>query len=115
MHELGIMESAFKLALAELGRHESKTVARMTLRIGELAAVDPVSLRFAFDAIRPGTPLEQAELVVEIVQGRAICAKCNEEFTTKSNGILKCPACGEYTGRITAGREIDLARLELTN
>ncbi|MEX0324081.1 MAG: hydrogenase maturation nickel metallochaperone HypA [Puniceicoccaceae bacterium] len=113
MHELGIMESAFKLALGELDRHEAKSVSCMVLRIGELAAVDPVALRFAFDAIRPGTALEQAELVIETVQGKAICNKCNEEFTTKSYGILKCPKCGEYTGRLTAGREIDLARLEL--
>ena len=113
MHELGIMESAFKLALGELDKHRAKMVCRMTLRIGELAAVDPVALRFAFDAIKPGTAFENAELVIEHVAGRAICDKCNEEFATKSMGILKCPSCGEYTGRITAGREIDLARLEL--
>lgn len=113
MHEMGIMESAFRLVMQELERHRAKSVKRMTLRIGELAAVDPVALRFAYDAIKVGTPLAGAELAIETVAGKAVCTKCNDEFTTRSAGILKCPRCGEYTGRLTAGREIDLARLEL--
>jgi hydrogenase nickel incorporation protein HypA/HybF len=113
MHELGIMESTLELAMREVERHQAKTVQTITLRIGELTAVETDALRFAFEALKPGTPMENARLVVEAVPGRALCKACSHEFATGANGFLGCPQCGAYTGCLTAGREIELARLEL--
>ena len=113
MHEVGIAESAVRAALVELERHGARRVRAMGLRIGKLAAVDGEALRFAFAAITPGTALEGIELSIEAVEPMAWCAACEKPFTAEGGLILKCPECGDYSGDLRSGREIELARLEL--
>lgn len=113
MHELGIAESALRAALAQMEAHGAGRIRSITLRIGRLAAVDPEALRFAFAAISPGSPAEGAELVIEQVETRVHCPHCNENFTTESPAFFRCPRCGEISGELRGGREIELARLEL--
>ena len=113
MHELGIAESAAKAAIAEMERHGARRITELTLRIGRLAAVDPEALRFAFESIRPGTALERAELLIETVDARAWCPQCKREFEPAGGVFFKCPDCGNFTGELRSGREIELARLEL--
>ena len=113
MHELGIAESAAKAALAEMRRNGGQRITALTLRIGELAAVDAEALRFAFEAVSNGTALDGAELAIESVPGIAWCADCRAAFTTAGGIFFKCPKCGNFSGELRSGREIELARLEL--
>jgi Zn finger protein HypA/HybF involved in hydrogenase expression len=46
MHELGIAESVLEIVRAEVARHPGTRPAKVALRIGELAAVEPSSLEF---------------------------------------------------------------------
>lgn len=113
MHELGIAESALRAALTEMEARGSDRILNVRLRIGDLAAVDPEAMRFAFAAVTAGTAAEGARLEIEHVAVVAWCGTCHEEFTTASRGFFKCPRCGNYAGELRAGREIELARLEL--
>lgn len=113
MHELGIAEAGLRAALEEMERQGANRILSLTLRIGELAAVDPESLRFAFAAITPGTPAEGATLLIEAVPGLAWCAPCSDNFPTEGIGFFTCPRCGRFSGTLKQGREIELARLEL--
>jgi hydrogenase nickel incorporation protein HypA/HybF len=113
MHELGIAESALSAALKEMEKAGAKQILSVTLRIGDLAAVDPEAMRFAFEAVTQNTAAEGASLEIKCVEGAAWCAICSEVFTTSSAAFCKCPRCGNYSGDLRAGREIELARLEM--
>ena len=113
MHELGIAQSALRAAITEMETRGSRRILCLQLRIGELAAVDPEAMRFAFEAVTAGTPAAGARFEIERVAPVAWCGKCHEEFMTASRGFHKCPRCGNYAGELRAGREIELARLEL--
>jgi hydrogenase nickel incorporation protein HypA/HybF len=113
MHELSIaarvVEEAAERCLAAGGRQ----VAAVTLRIGRLAGVDPASLRFGFELLRAGTPLESADLRIVDVPVRVWCPTCAAEVDLPGIQRLACPLCGTASGDIRAGRELDLESLEI--
>lgn len=113
MHELGIAQSALGLVLDQLRAHAATRVAGITLRIGSLAGVDEESLRFAFSTLLPGTAAEGAQVTIEAVEARAHCAACGIEFPASDGFLFACPQCGEFSGDVRQGRELDLARVEL--
>ncbi|NDV63082.1 hydrogenase maturation nickel metallochaperone HypA [Puniceicoccales bacterium CK1056] len=113
MHELGIAESALKAAIVEMEKQKAIRILSLTLRIGELAAVDPQAMEFAFKTVTLGTPAEGATLEIDHVAPIAWCRDCSESFSTDSIAFFKCPRCGNYSGELKQGREIELARLEL--
>ena len=65
MHELGIAESILTAVRTELAGHPGAIPVKIGLRIGDLAAVDPASLRFCFEAITMGTEWHPLTLDIE--------------------------------------------------
>ncbi len=108
------MESAVASALA-LAREQGATrVHRIVLRIGALAGVEPASLRFAFEAVTLHTPAAGAALDIDTVPARARCADCDLQFGAAPGFIFLCPACGRPSGELLQGRELVLARVEMS-
>jgi hydrogenase nickel incorporation protein HypA/HybF len=114
MHEAGIMESALAIVGREARTHGAARVERVTLRVGAISGAEPEALRFAFEALSPGTIAAGAELVIEIVPARAHCAECNADFTIESGFLFECPKCRAFSGDVRSGRELDLSRLEFS-
>jgi hydrogenase nickel incorporation protein HypA/HybF len=114
MHEVGIMTSAMDAVLEQARAHGAKRVHRIVLRIGALAGVEPESLRFAFEVVTRETIAAEAALEVTAVPARAYCATCAEEFAVESGYIVSCPRCGQLSGDLRQGRELELARIEMT-
>jgi hydrogenase nickel incorporation protein HypA/HybF len=112
MHEVGIMESALTVIAQQAAANGADRVSRIVLRVGRLAGVDEAALRFAFDALVPGTVAAEAVLEIENVPARAHCASCHRDFAATSGFILACPHCHAFSSDIRAGRELDIARLE---
>jgi len=113
MHELGIMESAINTVLEQASLLEAKKVIRIVLRIGSLAGVEPDSLRFAFDVVTRSTIAEGALLEICDVPARAYCRSCKEEFGVDSGFIFTCPTCGELSGQLHQGKELELKQIEM--
>ena len=112
MHELSIMQSALSLALDQAKQAKAVRVHKIRLRIGALSGVVPDALQFAFEALTPGTLAEGAELTVEHVPARFWCVTCTREF--QSNDMFaECPDCHSLSGELRAGREMELASLEI--
>lgn len=112
MHEVGIMESALAVIGQQAAANGASRVTRVVLRIGRLSGVDLDALRFAFDALVPGTSAADAILEIESVAARAHCRACHRDFTATTGFILACPHCRAFSSDIRAGRELDIARLE---
>ncbi|MBN8527340.1 MAG: hydrogenase maturation nickel metallochaperone HypA [Planctomycetes bacterium] len=109
MHEVGIIRSTLDAAADASGGAD---VAAVHLRIGALTGVVPAALQHAWTALRAGTVCEEARLAIEIVPGRCHCAPCAAVFASSAL-IPACPHCGRPPDAILAGRELELATLEL--
>jgi len=112
VHELSIMESALSLVLDQARQAGARQVLVIRLRIGALSGVAPDALQFAFEALAPGTLAEKAELAIEPVPARFWCADCRREFVS-DDLFAECPGCGRPTGELRAGRELEVASLEI--
>lgn len=114
MHEVGIMESALDAVLSQARSHSAQRVHRIVLRIGALSGVDPEALRFAFDAVAQNTIAAGAALQIDDVPALAHCAACNADFGISSGFIFACPRCGDFSGKVRQGRELELFRVEMS-
>ena len=112
MHELSIMQSALSIALEQARQAGGTRVHSIRLRIGALSGVVPDALEFAFEALTPGTLAEHAKLAIEHVPARFWCAKCACEFQADEM-FAECPECHTLSGEIRAGREMEVASLEI--
>jgi len=108
------METAIEAVVAQAREHDATQIHRIVLRIGALSGVDPDALRLAFDATVRGTPAAGAELELETVPARGRCVDCDLEFGVESDYIFTCPRCGRISGELVQGREMELARIELS-
>ena len=113
MHELSIMKDALELALEQAEQARATRVHLVRLRVGALSGVVPDALQFAFETLREGTLAESAELAIESVPARFWCATCAREFQA-DDLMAQCPVCQSPSAELRAGRELELAALEVT-
>jgi hydrogenase nickel incorporation protein HypA/HybF len=104
MHELAITQSVVDAVTERTG---SAPVAAVRVRVGRLAGVVPDAMRFCFELVTAGTPVEGAVLEIEQPEGRGRCRTCGEEFLLPDL-VLLCP-CGSADVEVLAGRELAVA------
>ena len=79
--------------------------------IGELAAVDPELLVYAWEAVVAGGPDAGARLEVEWHPVKQTCAACGETAEREPGSWLRlCPKCGRPV-RVEGGDELDVLQL----
>lgn len=111
MHELSIAVSLIEAAV-EAAANEEGTVRAVHLRLGALSGVIAEALESAYQLARVGTPLEQAELIIEPVPVVVRCGRCRNERELPALDTLGCPACGAAE-EVVQGRELEITALEL--
>ena len=112
MHEVGIAASVLDAVRAEVAARPGRRAVSVHLRIGELAGVDPESLRFGFQALVRDSDLDPLALEVDFVARKQRCLACRQTFAP-DRYTLECPACGSLQGECTAGDELDIASIVL--
>ena len=70
MHEIGIAASVLDVVRKEIAARPGARAIVVGLRIGDLAGVDPESLRFGFDALVKDSDLDPLQLEVEYLAAR---------------------------------------------
>jgi hydrogenase nickel incorporation protein HypA/HybF len=113
MHEVGVIQGALDLAIAEAGRQGAHHIHRITLRVGRLAGVEPEALAFAFEVVTAGTMAEGARLEIEAVPVVCHCPDCRDEFRP-ADFVFACPRCGGLSLEVRHGDELELATLEVS-
>jgi hydrogenase nickel incorporation protein HypA/HybF len=113
MHEISIVQSMLDMALEKAQASKATRIHRLRVRIGAMAGVVPEALEFAFEALREGTPAAHARLEIENVPVSYWCERCNAEFTPKDL-LSDCPRCGQASGQMRAGLELDLVSIEVS-
>jgi hydrogenase nickel incorporation protein HypA/HybF len=105
MHELSLAGDIVRMVEAASAREQFRRVARLRLEAGALAGVEPEALRFALDAMAPGTCLEGAQITIDEPPGSAWCPHCAASVAVASRAD-PCPDCGNYPLRATGGTEL---------
>jgi hydrogenase nickel incorporation protein HypA/HybF len=108
VHELAITQGVVEAVTARTGE---VPVAAVRLRVGRLSGVVPDALRFCFELVTAGTPLDGAVLEIEQPEGRGSCRSCGEEFVL-SDLVLLC-SCGSADVEVLAGRDLAVASVVL--
>ncbi|GAB6178307.1 hydrogenase maturation nickel metallochaperone HypA [Desulfobaculum senezii] len=115
MHEMSIAQSLISIIKEEMEKHGLTTLRRVRVKHGKLAAIVPESLHFAFEACTLGTPLEGAELDMEVIPLILECGECGLRFSPEEPDALfvPCPDCGEGIGhKVLQGKELYLDNME---
>ena len=110
MHELSLAEEIVRMVEDSAVRERFSRVATLKLEAGVLAGVEVTSLRFALEAMVPGTCLEGAALLIDEPPGRAWCNACAAGVTITSRAD-PCPVCDGYPLKVLQGdvlRVVDL-------
>jgi len=110
MHELSIADAVVQIAARHAG--PGRRVARVELKVGSLRQVVPQALEFAFGLVAEGTPVEGAELVLEVVTAAGRCRACGTESELPAFPLL-CAACGSADLELIRGEELLVDALEL--
>ncbi len=110
MHELSIAHSIMSIAERSLPAGSDGVITGVNIQVGELSGIETEALLFAFSAIKSGTVLEAAELLIEIIPGEARCTDCDTVFPLHSFGTA-CPNCQGYLLNILRGKELKVLSL----
>jgi hydrogenase nickel incorporation protein HypA/HybF len=108
MHELAITQSVVDAVTERVGDARVTTVR---VRVGRLAGVVPDAMRFCFELVTVGTPLDGAALEIDQPEGRGHCRTCGAAFVL-ADLILLC-SCGSADVEVVAGRELAVASVVL--
>jgi hydrogenase nickel incorporation protein HypA/HybF len=102
MHEVSVMSSILEQVLAELKKYDVVSVKELELVVGELTFLSYDPLRFAYEIMTRGTPLEGAELKMIPEEIEVQCPSCGyrgrvdyleDEAYHFSVPVLHCPKC----------------------
>lgn len=113
MHELGLAEEIYRVCRSSLASHGPGKILSVRLAIGELAAVEPELLHYAWRAVTEDGPHAGAGLEIEWRRARQRCSQCGSDAQREPGGWLSvCASCGGLL-RVSGGRELDVLDLEV--
>jgi hydrogenase nickel incorporation protein HypA/HybF len=109
MHELSICTSV--AAIVE--EHAAgRPVDRVVLDVGHLRQVVPDTLRYSWEVVVSGTPLEGSTLEINHIPAVIECRACGTA-TTIDVPVFRC-RCGSTDVDVTSGQELLVRSLELS-
>lgn len=113
MHEFSLIQGIIDSVLPVAREHGATKVTAIALDIGRLTEVERECMDFAFSAVTDGDPLfDGAELSMRFIEPRSKCLDCGHEFE-HDRFHRSCPACGSDVTSIVAGRELNIASMEI--
>ena len=112
MHELSLAAGILQMLEQTRARDPFERVAHLRLEAGALSGVELSALRFALDAIAPGTCLEHAKIDIDEPAATAWCKPCGQSVAIRSR-LDPCQVCGEFQLQVTSGTELRVMELQV--
>lgn len=112
MHEASLAGGVLQLIEQAAARETFARVTHLRLEAGRLAGVEPRALRFALEALAPGTLLEGACIDIEEPPGEAWCMDCSCTVQIAQRGDA-CAHCGGYRLQPTGGTELRVIDMQV--
>jgi hydrogenase nickel incorporation protein HypA/HybF len=110
MHELSIAMGIVRIAEDACSEQSASRVDVIELEIGELSGIERSSLEFAWPLAVKDTRLQEAERVIDWIDGKGKCLECGAQYDLHSL-YDSCPECKGYFKDITAGKELRVKSL----
>jgi len=111
VHEMGIAIEVYRACRETIEEHGGGRLKGARLAVGELSAVEPELLVFAWEAVVCESPDIGAELEVVWCPADQRCTNCGEVKERAEGSWMKlCPDCGMPL-QITGGDELDVLDL----
>jgi hydrogenase nickel incorporation protein HypA/HybF len=110
MHEASLAAGILKLVEDAAAKEGFRRVTALRLEAGQLAGVEPRALRFALEALAPGTLLHETHIEIDEPPGVAWCLPCGKSVELRQRGDA-CPHCARYQLQATGGTELRLVEL----
>ena len=109
MHEVGIAAEIYRISREAAGA--GARLQGVVVAVGELSAVEPDLLEFAWQAVVSGSRDEAVPLTIEWRFARQSCARCGVVSERAEGSWLKpCPRCGDPLS-VTGGDDLDVLRV----
>lgn len=112
MHEFSIAQNIIQACEAEAKKHNSKSILKVGLRIGEFTGVVKEALEFAFEITKKDSLAEYAVFEFEHIPLKTQCIKCKEIYSEIKDFIFQCPSCLEPV-EILEGRELEIKYIDI--
>jgi hydrogenase nickel incorporation protein HypA/HybF len=110
MHEASLAGGILQIVEDASRREGFARVKTLRVEAGRLAGVEVRALRFALQALAPGTCLQDADIVIDEPAGRAWCMPCAETVDIAQRGDA-CPRCGGHQLQPTGGTDLRVVDL----
>ena len=111
VHEMGIAIEVYRTCRETIEAHGGGRLRQARLAVGELSAVEPELLAYAWEAVIEDSPDAGAELVIEWCPADQRCASCGEAKDRASGSWMRlCPDCGMPL-EVVGGGELDVVDL----
>jgi len=108
---MGIAVEVYRACRATVEAHGGGRLQQARLVVGELSAVEPELLVYAWEAVVEDGPDAGAELVIEWRPADQKCTNCGEAKDRASGSWMRlCPDCGMPL-EVSGGDELDILDL----
>ncbi|HTN52479.1 MAG TPA: hydrogenase maturation nickel metallochaperone HypA [Anaeromyxobacter sp.] len=91
MHEYSLVQTLVTRVEEEARRRGALAIHRLSIRVGELAGVDPELFRTAYETFRAGTLCAEVPLELRHVAATWSCPACKRPLPR--GAVLRCPDC----------------------
>jgi len=112
MHELSIACSIVETVEENLPTENSRAI-KIFVRIGKMSGVVKDALLFSFEIAAQDTRVDGAVLEIEELPIVIYCEKCDKNSELGNPPIFRCEKCGELTGNLVQGKEMELVSIEI--
>jgi len=132
MHEWALAEAVIEATAAALGDRSPSCLRGVTVKLGELQAIDHEIFSFALDTLLQDRPFRAAVYRLEKEPASFRCGACAREWSLAetaglgdetreaihflpeaAHAFVRCPSCGSPDYRVTAGRGVHIESLTL--
>jgi len=111
MHELSIASEIYRVSRQEAEKRGAGRLEEVRIAVGELSAVEPELLAFAWQAVVAEGPDAEARLEIEWYPARQDCPDCGEIAERQAGSWMRlCPKCAAPL-ILDGGRELDILTL----
>lgn len=110
MHEASLAGGVLRLVEQSAASEGFSRVTMLRLEVGQLAGVELRALRFALEAIAPGTLLDGTRFEMDEPLGVAWCLPCARNTPLARRGE-PCVHCGGYQLQPTGGTEFRVTEM----
>ena len=113
MHELSIAINIIDNVEVEAKKINAASISDLTIEIGKLSGVVLEALEFAMQIAVKGTILQDTGIIYKIIEARAKCNSCGEEYIAE-DFFSVCPECSNPYSDIIEGKELKIKKINVT-